>query len=1032
MKKIFQHPARDLKPTLWRSQGERENTAAFAEDLSREFTPGATGTDGGDNNLSRRDFVRLMGAATALTGVGLTGCRRPEAHLVPFAKSAEWTIPGKFLYYASSMPTPAGAVPLTVTTSDGRPTKIEGNPLHPASNGSTDIFAQASILGLYDPNRSKEITRDSAKVSRADLDALIAKIRVTASTNGGDGLAIVVGKENSPTVDRLRAVLASQFPKLLWVQDEAIKTNEGVFDTLLGAGIRPVYDFEKADVILSLGSDFLNPSESGLGFAKGFAKRRDPKNSAGTMNRLYVVENHFSLTGGMADHRLRVRASEIGDFTTALAKVIASKSGDASLSSLAAAYPSSGVSFDPAWVSGVADDLISAKGKGVVIAGAGQSAAVQALALAINNTLGNLASTINAVQTTAKPTATLVDLSKAMGAGSVKTLLILEGNPVLTAPSELNFANLLAGVPETLHLSQFADETSKVTHWQVPAAHYLERWGDARSIDGTVSPVQPMILPLWNGVSSLEILAALAGEKVDGTSVVRSTFTVVSKDSTDAAWNEFLRNGFADGTAWPIIKPSLNASAAVAAIQSASKADPKDFEVVFLRSSSVDDGRYANNSWLQETPDYVTKLVWDNAALVSPADARMLGIKDGDWLKITAGDRSIEAAAIVAPGHVDKSVSIALGYGRKGVSHVMDKVGFDAYPLRDASNLCFRSGVKVQSLPKESYVFARTQEHQNMEGRNIAREGTLATFQKQPEFASEMDGELPKPISIYPNPPLTSDLQWGLSIDLNSCIGCNACIVACQAENNIPVVGKDQVRRGRDMAWIRIDRWFASADHKEESLEMIPMAVMCQQCESAPCEAVCPANATVHSEEGLNLMAYNRCIGTRYCANNCPWKVRRFNWFDYNERPLDELYYGPLAPKGMADSLKMSKNPNVTVRMRGVMEKCTFCIQRIEEAKIARSVKAGASDVTKTPLPVFKSACQQACPSESIVFGNINDPKSAVSQAKADPRTYSSLAYLNTRPRVTYMARIRNPNPAMPGADLVGAANRGAEQVEHS
>jgi molybdopterin-containing oxidoreductase family iron-sulfur binding subunit len=1030
MKKIFQHPARDLKPTLWRSQGERENSAAFTEGLAREFTPGATGTDDGDNNnLSRRDFVRLMGAATALTGVGLTGCRRPEAHLVPFAKSAEWTIPGKFLYYASSMPTPAGAVPLTVTTSDGRPTKIEGNPLHPASNGSTDVFAQASILGLYDPNRSKAITHDSAKVSRSDLDALIAKIRATAGTNGGDGLAIVVGKENSPTVQRLRTDLTSQFPKLLWVQDEAIQTNEASFDSLLGAGVRPVYDFEKTDVILSLGSDFLNPSESGLGFAKGFSKRRDPK---GSMNRLYVVENHFSLTGGMADHRLRVRASEIGDFTAALAKVIATKSGDTALSSQAAAYPSSGVSFDPAWVQGVADDLISSKGKGVVIAGAGQSAAVQALALGINNTLGNLGSTINAVQTTAKPAATLADLSKAMGSDLIKTLLILEGNPVLTAPAELNIANLLAGVPETLHLSQFADETSKVTHWQVPAAHYLERWGDSRSIDGTVTPVQPMILPLWNGVSSLEILAALAGEKVDGPSLVRATFSSVGKDGSDTAWNAFLRNGFAAGTAWPVIRPSLNASAVTAAIQAAPKADPKDFEVVFLRSSSVDDGRYANNSWLQETPDYVTKLVWDNAALVSPADARMLGIKDGDWLKITAGGRSIEAAAIVAPGHVDKSLSIALGYGRKGVSHVMDKVGFDAYPLRDSSNLCFRSRVKVQSLPKDSYVFARTQEHQNMEGRNLAREGTLATFQKQPEFASEMDGELQKPISIYPNPPLTSDLQWGLSIDLNSCIGCNACIVACQAENNIPVVGKDQVRRGRDMAWIRIDRWFSSADHKEESLEMIPMAVMCQQCESAPCEAVCPANATVHSEEGLNLMAYNRCIGTRYCANNCPWKVRRFNWFDYNERPLDELYYGPLAPKGMADSLKMSKNPNVTVRMRGVMEKCTFCIQRIEEAKIGRSVKAGASDVTKTPLPAFKTACQQACPSESIVFGNINDPKSAVSRAKADPRTYSSLAYLNTRPRVTYMARIRNPNPAMPGADLVGAANRGAEQVEHS
>jgi len=1034
LKKIFLHPLRDLKPTLWRSQGERENSPAFAEDLAREFTPGVTEVhaEQDENGLSRRDFVRLMGAATALTGVGLTGCRRPEAHLVPFAKSAEWTIPGKYLYYASSMPTSAGAVPLTITTADGRPTKIEGNPLHPASNGSTDVFAQASILGLYDPNRSKEITRYSVKVSRADLDALIAKIRSTAGSNGGDGLAIVVGKENSPTVERLRTELASQFPKLLWVQDEAIQTNENSFDALLGIGVRPVYDFEKADVILSLGSDFLNPSESGLGFAKGFAKRRDPKNSVGTMNRLYVVENHFSLTGGMADHRLRVRASEIGDFTAALAKVIATKSGDTPLSSLAAAYPSTEVSFDPAWVNGVADDLITAKGKGVVIAGTGQSAAVQALALGINNTLGNLGSTINAVQTTAKPAATLADLSKAMGSGSVKTLLILEGNPVLTAPVELNIVNLIAGVPETLHLSQFADETSKVTHWQVPAAHYLESWGDARSIDGTVSSVQPMILPLWNGVSSLEILASLAGEKVDGPSVVRNTFAAVSKTSTDTAWNEFLRNGFADGTAWPVSKPSLNASAAAAAMQSAPKADPKDFEVVFLRSSSVDDGRYANNSWLQETPDYVTKLVWDNAALISPADARMLGIKDGDWLKITAGDRSIEAAALIAPGHVDKSLSISLGYGRKGVSHVMDKVGFDAYPLRDSSKLCFRGAVKVQALPKESYVFVRSQEYNNMEGRNLARVGTLATFQKQPEFASEMDGELPKPISIYPNPPLTSDLQWGLSIDLNSCIGCNACIVACQAENNIPVVGKDQVRRGRDMAWIRIDRWFASADHKEESLEMIPMAVMCQQCESAPCEAVCPANATVHNEEGLNLMAYNRCIGTRYCANNCPWKVRRFNWFDYNERPLDELYYGPLAPKGMADSLKMSKNPNVTVRMRGIMEKCTFCIQRIEEAKIARSVKAGASDVTKTPLPAFKTACQQACPSESIVFGNINDPKSAVSEAKADPRTYSSLAYLNTRPRVTYMARIRNPNPAMPGADLVGSANRGAEHVEHS
>ena len=1026
MKKIFSHPPRDENPVLWRSLEERENTAGFNASLGREFSDAAAGRDA--DGLSRRDFVRLMGAATALTGVGLTGCRRPEAHLVPFAKAAEWTIPGKFLYYASAMPSPTGAVPVIVTTTDGRPVKIEGNPLHPlnggSNNGSTDAFAQASVLDLYDPHRSKEITHDSLKVGRGDLDNLLAKLRATADSNGGEGLAILVGRDHSPTVERLRASLARQFPKMLWFRDEAIGTNEAAFDALLGAGVRPAYDFAKADVILSVGSDFLNPSDAGFGFAQGFAKRRDPK---GSMNRLYVSENHYSLTGGMADHRLRVRASELGDFASAVAKAVAAKTGSSDLASLAAAR-SSTTAFDPAWINGVADDLVSAKGRGIVIAGNGLPADVQALVLAINSALGNLGATVTARQTAVKTTGTLADLCAAIQSGSVQSLLILGGNPVLTAPALLDFPNLLARVPETLHLSLFSDETGRVTHWQVPAAHYLESWGDSRSVDGTVCAVQPMILPLWNGVSSVEILSALAGEKIDGPSAVRATFAATSKDSSDAAWQSFLKNGFAAGTSWPKSSPSLSASALLAAVQSSPKSSD-GFEAVFLRSSSVDDGRYAGNAWLQETPDFVTKLVWDNAALVSPADAKALGIHDGDWLRLTAGDRSVEAAALVAPGHADRSVSIALGYGRKGVSHVMEKVGFDAYPLRDSSTLCFRSGVKVERLNRDAYSFARTQEHENMEGRDIAREGTLETFREEPTFAAAMDGEASKPVSIYPNPPLTADLQWGMSVDLNSCIGCNACLVACRAENNVPVVGKDQVRRGRDMAWIRIDRWFASADHREENLEMIPMAVMCQQCESAPCEAVCPANATVHSEDGLNLMAYNRCIGTRYCANNCPWKVRRFNWFDYNQRPLDELYFGPLAPKGMADSLQMSKNPNVTVRMRGVMEKCTFCIQRIEEAKIGRSVAAGASDVTKTPLPSFQTACQQACPSGSIVFGNIRDPKSAVSTAKSDPRTYSSLAGLNTRPRVTYMARVRNPNPAMPGAEYVGAANRRPEHA---
>ena len=1027
MKKIFPHPPRDAKPLLWRTQQERDNTSTFEENLGREFTPGAKGQDSADEGLSRRDFVRLMGAATALTGVGLTGCRRPEAHLVPFAKSAEWSIPGKFLYYASAMPSPTGAVPLIVTTSDGRPTKLEGNPLHPISNGSTDAFAQASLLDLYDPNRSKKITHDSLTVNRGDLDALLARIRSAAVATDGEGLAIIVGRDHSPTINRLHAVLSGQFPKLLWVTDEAISVvgAEAAYAAALGAGVKPIHDFEKADVILSLGSDFLNPSASGTGYSRGFTKRRNPGQP---MNRLYVVENHFSLTGGMADHRLRVRASEIGDFAAALAVVLADKTSDQTLHTLAAAYPVSGATFDAAWINGVADDLITAKGKSIVIAGPQQPTVLQILALGINNTLGNLGSSIVAGHTNNKRSASLAELCAAIKSGTVKTLLILGNNPVYTAPPSLEFPNLLASVPETLHLGLHEDETSKICHWHVPAAHYLERWGDARSFDGTICAVQPMILPLWNGVSAVEILSALAGEKVDGPSAVQATFASYSKDSSDSGWYSFLKNGFADGTAWPLTTPMFNQSTALSAVQSAQAEKSGGFEVVFLRGSSVDDGRYAGNSWLQETPDYVTKLVWDNALLVSPADAKALGIQDGDWIKITAGNRSVEAAALIAPGHADRSVSIALGYGRKGVSHVMENVGFDAYPLRDSA-LCFRTGIKLEHLPRDPYVFALTQEHQNMEGRDIAREGTLAQFQKEPDFAAAMDGELQAPVSIYPNPPLTSDLQWGMSVDLNSCIGCNACLVACRAENNIPVVGKDQVRRGRDMAWIRIDRWFASADHREENMEMLPMAVMCQQCENAPCEPVCPANATVHSEEGLNLMAYNRCIGTRYCANNCPWKVRRFNYFDYNERPLDELYYGPLAPKGMADSLKMSKNPNVTVRMRGVMEKCTFCIQRIEEAKIGRAVKAGASDITLTPMPAFKTACQQACPSESIVFGNISDPRSAVTRLKADPRTYSSLRYLNTRPRVTYMARIRNPNPAMPGATLVGAANRRPENA---
>jgi molybdopterin-containing oxidoreductase family iron-sulfur binding subunit len=984
--------------------------------------------------MSRRNFLKLTGASAALAGVGLTSCRRPEAHLVPFTRTAEWTIPGKFLYYATTMPTPLGGIPLIATTFEGRPTKMEGNPLHPISNGSTDAFAQASILDLYDPHRAKAIKRDGREVKRAALDAYLAELRQKALSSGGDGLSIVVEKAHSPTRNRLREALLKEFPKMSWVEYEALSSEsyDRACDVAFGERMRPVYHFKKADVVVALDSDFLNPLERSVGFAADFYVRRHPDQS---MNRLYAVENHYTLTGGMADHRLRVKASQIGTFAATLALQIAQKTGSSSLSLLASTYlknhPATGALPDwSAWIAPLADDLIASHAKSLVMTGPGQSQAVQQVVFAMNAALGNLGSTIEVAPLGEQGKVSFNTFVKALQAGSVKQLLIFQTNPIYTAPGDLKLAELIAAVPESLHLSLNEEETSKVCHWVVPAAHYLESWGDAQSFDGTLCSIQPMVLPLWKGLTQIDLLSVLQGQPApEGPAAIRETFSTYSKDNSEAAWNRYLHNGFLEGSAPSPVLPSWNGAAVQSSVagETAEVALSGEFELVFLPSSSVYDGRYSSNAWLQETPDFITKLTWDNALLMSPADAKRLGLTDGEMVSLYDGVRRVKIAVLVAPGHADGSVSAALGYGREGLSHVIDRVGFNLYPLRKRGDIDYLEGIVIEPLhgKAKKYDFAQTQEHRSMEGRDLVREGTIDRYHDTPSFAQTMgmDAHIPPNISLYNRPSYTAQEQWGMSIDLNSCIGCSACLVACQAENNVPVVGKDQVRRGRDMAWIRIDRWFASPDSSEEEPEMLPQAILCQHCENAPCETVCPVNATVHSEEGLNLMAYNRCIGTRYCANNCPWKVRRFNFFDYNERPLDELYYGPLAPKGMADSLKMSKNPNVTVRMRGVMEKCTFCIQRIEEAKIGRLVKAGDSDAHKTPIAPFKTACQQACPSESIVFGDIADPKSEVSRRKASPRDYTMLQYLNTKPRVTYLARIKNPNPKMPDAGRVGLAN---------
>ena len=987
-----------------------------------------------DDSLTKRDFLKLTGASMALAGVGLTGCRRPASSLVPFSKGVEWTVPGKFLYYATSMPTRFGAIPLVATTVDGRPTKLEGNPIHPASNGATDCFAQASVLDLYDPHRAKTITENGRTVEAATFEDFLARV------NKDGGIAFLVGKKNSPTRDRLRAELEKKFPALLWCEYEPLGDSDATTasNAGFGAGLKLRPEFKNADVILSLDNDFLNPSVADG--SSGFFGRRQPDQIGKLMNRLYVVENHFSMTGGMADHRLRGKVSEMFSIVLQLATHVANKTGNRALASLITAFPKFESVPDGAWIAECANDLIRAADRSLVLTGPQAPSALQALGHAINNALGNLGTTVVGFENVSPATAGISELAKTIAAGAVKTLFIFEGNPIYNAPADLNFASLLSKVPDVVRLGLFEDETSKASRWHVPAAHYLESWGDARTSDGTYSAIQPMILPLWGGHSELDILAKLLGlPKTDGPELVRETFNKICSSSAldqhvgptsrrpnsdarqepstnpeavnfDQLWTDFLRNGFLPNTQFPTADLKFSSDSPTA-LAKEFRAPSGGLELVFLQSSSVDDGRYANNSWLQETPDFVTKLTWDNAALVSQATAANLGIRSGDLLELSDGIKTIEVAAILAPGHADDSISIALGYGRKGVSALISDVGFDAYPLRRSGSPRFTTGISIKPTGR-TYALALTQEHHNMEDRDLVRVSTFARFQQDPTFAQAKSTFTPPEVPLLDNsPPLTSQEQWGMTVDLNSCIGCNACVVACQAENNVPVVGKEQILNSRDMAWIRLDRYFSG---NSDNPEMLPQPIMCQHCENAPCETVCPVNATVHSEDGLNLMTYNRCIGTRYCANNCPWKVRRFNFFAYNERPLDQLYYGPLASNGMAESLKMAKNPNVTVRMRGVMEKCTFCIQRIEEAKIARLVKAGPNPTAQIPISTFQSACQQACPSNAIVFGNIADPSSDVARLRKSPRAYTMFDHLNTSPRVSYLARIKNPNPLMP------------------
>lgn len=1095
---------------IWRSLGEKEGEARFQDSLDKEFLDGAAQMETEEEReMSRRSFVKLMGASSALAGMGLAACRRPESLIVPFAESPEWSIPGKPVHYATSMPQANGAASLVVTTHENRPTKIEPNKRF-SKSGGTDSFVQASILDMYDPARSRDILSGGHKKSRADLVKAVGEL-VKADTKIG----IVFGEDESPTRSRLVKELTAKYGSAKFYSYEPLTGEERkqANAAAFGSGADVVADFSDAKVILSLDSDFLELDKQGP--VSGFYKNRfvegagyDQKADAKAMNRLYVVEGGFSLTGGMADHRLRIAPSQV----VAIAAAIANNCG-ASVT-VANSYKLSDT--EARWAKECANDLKANAGKSAVLAGSRQSKALHNICIAINTALNNYGKTLKPVITEKVGYGDMESLVQSLNAKELDAVILMTpANPVYDAAG---FADASKNA-KVIHLGLRTDATAHAADWHVPAAHYLESWGDTRTALGTYTVVQPMILPLYNGVSELDFInllltgelfdpAADGGKTSPSYDAVRKTFAGLADDS-DKSWMQLLRDGFWKKSTYSAVAPKGGGTVSVTVPKAPAAGS---YEVVFSTDGSVYDGRYANNAWLQEAPDPISKVCWDNVAMVSPATAKELGVYDvilklqpkgkiyGIWEAENAGVDSVtgegeshanptvivrvngqdlEVPVMVAFGHADNVISISLGYGQgfdkhdelgrgpfneSHVSHVSVNRGFNAYTLRTAQTPYIASGATAEKTGNK-YHLAMTQEHHAMYGRALAREiSTMPTEGEHgKDFAAQMasvkkqgmDSHAPENISLYK--PQGSETwhdkaqadkhlfddrqQWAMTIDLNNCIGCNACLVACQAENNIPVVGKQQVAMGREMHWIRMDRYFAAIDEDENNVEMIPQPVACQHCEAAPCETVCPVNATVHSEDGLNTMAYNRCIGTRYCANNCPYKARRFNFFDYNKRnPLihKNLYKGPAGKKAVGEAPHLQKNPNVTVRMRGVMEKCTYCVQRIQSAKgkvkantKAKANAAGGSSVDVKMKPEdlrpkvdsVRTACQDACPSSAISFGNMLDGnKAQVMRSRDSKRNYSLLNYIGTLPRTTYLARVKNPNPKMPNAAGIGRA----------
>jgi molybdopterin-containing oxidoreductase family iron-sulfur binding subunit len=1013
----------------WRSLDELADTPDFKEWLRREFPQGAG--EMMEEGQSRRHFLKIMSASFALAGVATlgAGCRQPEEKLaVPGQSPGNHPI-GEARYFATAMPTRTGAIPLVVKSYEGRPIKIEGNALFPGGNGGTDRYAQASILDLYDPDRARHFKHDGQVVSREEALDFLDRLSKKFTANAGEGLAFLAESSTSPSRTRLQRIIAAKFPKSQWFTYDAIDSgiHQRAATQAFGQPVKPVFHFDRAKVILSLDCDFLGGEDDGHDHIRQFATGR--KAGEG-MSRLYAVESLFTLTGANADHRLRVAAGNLGQIANSILDYVGFYLGGTKEAQLAEHLTPEA---DPKWISECAEDLAAHPGKALVIAGQRQPLEVHLIAHIINDLLGAMGNAVTLLPWQINPAG--ADLRN-LASAAKDTLVILGGNPAY----HLNWpAKPQPGT--VVRLGACEDETSEKSDWNFPAAHYLESWGDAVTADGALVSLQPLIQPLFGGLTELEFLARLAGEaQTNPRDIVRAAnnFTGVAwgMGNPEELWEKFLFNGFFKGPVTTSVSAELKTLLPPVKVVSPSA---NSLEVIFYRDAKVDDGRYANNGWMQELPDPITKLTWGNAVLVSRKTARELGMANGDVVEITLHGRRAEGPIWTQPGMADYSLGLALGYGRERAGRVGTGVGFNAYQI--FSGKYIETGATIRKTGK-TRTLACVQHHWSMEGRPAVREANLAEFLSEPKFAQEKFHGVEPPIvkSLSPNPldeaKKTALHQWGMTIDLNACVGCGVCVIACQSENNIPIVGKDQVLRGREMHWLRIDRYFTSnparrksaspfspsadvnqADEKQQFAEWIDdvqavnQPMLCQQCEAAPCESVCPVNATVHDQEGLNVMAYSRCIGSRFCSVNCPYKVRRFNYLDFNPHPQTAKV------EDEWDLVRLSKNPDVTVRMRGVMEKCTYCTQRIEHAKIAQKAKAGASGnvrLSEAAGTVPKTACQQACPAEAIVFGDVSDASSTVSKSKLRPRNYSVLGELLTKPRTTYLARIRNPNPAMP------------------